>query len=247
MGDFHQNGIVTTLHNLNDRPLAALETELEQYARQRPLGLILPSLYSELEGPALADIVQALSQVPYLGEIIIGLDQADETQYRKALDFFSVLPQRHRVLWNDGPRMQAITAALREHDLAPEQPGKGRNVWYCLGYSLASGRSGAIALHDCDILTYERDLLARLIYPVAHPAFNYQFCKGYYSRVTDTAMNGRVCRLLVTPLIRALQKLYAPMPYLDYLDSFRYALAGEFSFRSDVVSDLRIPVTGGSR
>ena len=27
------------------------------------------------------------------------------------------------------------------------------------------GESEAVALHDCDILTYDRDLLARLVYP----------------------------------------------------------------------------------
>jgi len=32
-----------------------------------------------------------------------------------------------------------------------------------------------------------------LIYPVANPAFNYQFCKGFYARVADGKINGRVC------------------------------------------------------
>ena len=31
------------------------------------------------------------------------------------------------------------------------------------------------------------------------------------------------------------------MDYLDYMDSFRYPLAGEFSFRRDVLNDIRIP------
>lgn len=47
MADFHQNGLVTTLHHLDTRPLAALEDELRQFASQRPMGLILPSLFSE--------------------------------------------------------------------------------------------------------------------------------------------------------------------------------------------------------
>ena len=59
-------------------------------------------------------------------------------------------------------------------------------------------------MHDCDILTYKREMLARLIYPVANPTFSYKFCKGYYSRIANNSMNGRVCRLLVTPLLRAL-------------------------------------------
>jgi glucosyl-3-phosphoglycerate synthase len=245
MGDFYQNGIITTLHNLARRPIQAMEDELLAFSRQRPLGLILPSLFSELEGEALPAILDELVKVPYLSEIVIGLDRADQHQYQQALQFFDRLPQHHRVLWNDGPRLQALDQQLQELDLAPRELGKGRNVWYCMGYSLASGRTESVALHDCDILTYERGMLARLIYPVAHPRFNYEFCKGYYARVADGKINGRVSRLLVTPLLRALKKTLGEMEYLDYMDSFRYPLAGEFSFRRDVLNDILIPSDWG--
>ncbi len=245
MGDFYQNGIITTLHNLSNRPLAEMEAELEQFSRERPMGLILPSLYSELEGDALPAILGELRYAGYLSEIVIGLDRADESQYREALRFFGRLPQRHRVLWNEGPRLQALDKKLQDMDLAPKELGKGRNVWYCMGYTLASNRTESVALHDCDIVTYERSLLARLIYPVAHPRFNYEFCKGYYARVADGKINGRVSRLLVTPLLRALKKNLGEMEYLEYMDSFRYPLAGEFSFRRDVLNDIRIPSDWG--
>lgn len=245
MGDFYQNGVITTLHNLNRRPVEEIEAELRTFSKVRPLGLILPSLFSELEGPALKNIVEELKQVDYLEEIVIGLDAANEEQYQFALDFFSVLPQRKKILWNDGPRLKAIDAKLKQEGISPVEKGKGRNVWFCMGYALASGKARSIAMHDCDILTYKRDLLARLIYPVANPNFNYMFCKGYYARLAGGKMNGRVNRLLVTPLIRALKKACAPSDILDYLDSFRYSLAGEFSFRADVMSDIRIPSDWG--
>ncbi len=245
MGDFYQNGIITTLHNLANRPLPGLEAELQRFSRERPMGLILPSLYSELEGEALPAILEELKPASYLSEIVIGLDRADESQFRNALTFFGRLPQRHRVLWNEGPRLQALDKLLQEQDLAPRELGKGRNVWYCMGYTLASNRTESVALHDCDILTYERSMLARLIYPVAHPRFNYEFCKGYYARVADGKINGRVSRLLVTPLLRALKKVLGEMEYLDYMDSFRYPLAGEFSFRRDVLNDILIPSDWG--
>lgn len=245
MADFYQNGIVTTLHNLTDRPLEAMEKELMSFSRVRPMSLVLPSLYSELQGPALEHIVGEVAEVPYLNEIVVGLDQASESEYRHACDFFNQLPQHHRVLWNDGPRLRKIDAMLEAKGLAPREMGKGRNVWYCYGYVLASGRAEAVALHDCDIVTYDRSLLARLIYPVANPAFNYEFAKGFYARTADGKMNGRVCRLLVTPLIRALKKVFGPIDYLDYLDSFRYPLSGEFSMRVDVLNDIRIPSDWG--
>ena len=245
MTDFFQNGSITTLHNLSNRPLEEMERELLQFSQQRPMSLLLPSLYSELEGEALPNILKELAQVPYLSEIVIGLDRADESQYRDALAQFNQLPQHVRVLWNDGPRLRELDAKLQERGLAPLEPGKGRNVWYCLGYILASGRGEAVALHDCDIVTYDRSMLARLFYPIANPSFSYEFCKGFYSRVASGKINGRVCRLLVTPLIRTLKKIYGDNDYLTYMDSFRYALAGEFSFRRDVINDLHIPSDWG--
>jgi glucosyl-3-phosphoglycerate synthase len=245
MADFYQNGIVTTLHNLVDRSVEDLEAELLGFSKRRPMALILPSLFSELEGSALPAIIDEIAKVDYIDEIIIGLDQANEEQYRHALKFFSRLPQRHRVLWNDGPRLQAIDQRLKERSLSPAEPGKGRNVWFCIGYIQASGRAEAVALHDCDILTYDRRMLAKLFYPVANPGFNYEFCKGYYARVADGKINGRVSRLLVTPLIRSLKKIFGSLDYLDYLDSYRYPLSGEFSMRKDVLNDLRIPSDWG--
>jgi glucosyl-3-phosphoglycerate synthase len=245
MADFYQNGTVTTLHNLMQRDNADMEKELLEFSKKRALGLILPSLFSELEGKALPDIINEIKDVKYLSEIVIGLDRADLKQYKHALSFFGQLPQHHRVLWNDGPRLKAIDEKLQTLGLAPKEMGKGRNVWYCMGYILASGKAESIALHDCDITTYKRELLDRLLYPVANPMFNYEFSKGFYARVANGKINGRVSRLLVTPLIKALKKTVGHCDYLEYMDSFLYPLAGEFSFRKDVLSDIRIPSDWG--
>ena len=87
MGDFYQNGIVTTLHNLTDRPLEELEKDLIKFSKSRPMSLILPSLYSELETHAMPLIVGHLQSVKYLSQIVVGLDMATEDQYRKSLKF----------------------------------------------------------------------------------------------------------------------------------------------------------------
>ena len=245
MGDFHQNGKIATLHNLSDRPVEELEADLIEFSRHRPTGLVIPSPYSQLETPALENIVRELTRVPYLNEIVIGLDRADESEYRKALEFFGRLPQHFRVLWNDGPRLRALDAKLEEKGLSPSEPGKGRNVWFCYGYTLATGRASTVALHDADIKTYKRDMLARLIYPVANPNFSYDFSKGYYARSDGTSLGGRVTRLLVTPLILALRVVCGQSDYLDFLHSFRYPLAGEFALRRNVIDDLRIPTDWG--
>ncbi len=73
MADFHQTGVITTLHRLGRVDLNRLETELEAFSYQMPITLILPSLCSELEGPALKNIVKELQSIKYLNEIIIAL------------------------------------------------------------------------------------------------------------------------------------------------------------------------------
>ncbi len=245
MADFHQNGNVATLHNLRTTTTKTLSHELESFGTSRKIGLILPSLFSELEGDALPNILDELKEVPYLHRIVIGLDRADEAQYRHARKFFSVLPQNHVVIWNDSPRMKAIHSRLEARGLFPGEPGKGRNVWFCMGYTMACMDTAVVALHDCDILTYDREMLARLVYPVANPNFPYQLAKGFYPRVGDGKLNGRVSRLLVSPILIALKRVIGDRDYLDYLRSFRYPLSGEFAMRTPMLPDLRIPSDWG--
>ena len=245
MADFKQNCSVATLHNLNTVSIEHLEREVEAFARNRKITLILPSLYSELETPALAGIVDELTKVGYVNHIVVGLDRADEKQFAHAREYFSRLPQQHSILWNDGPRLSAIHNRLAEAGLAPTEAGKGRNVWYCIGYALACQDSDVVALHDCDIVTYSKDILTRLVYPVVNPAFPYQFCKGYYPRIADGKLNGRVTRLLITPLLKAIQKTFGQSDYVEYLQAFRYPLAGEFAMRTGILPGIRIPSDWG--
>ncbi len=245
MGDFVQRGTITTLHDLSGRSVAELEADLVMWSATRPMTLLIPSLASEMDGPALPRIIDALETVPYLDEVVLGLDGADARQFERARNLLARLPMRHRILWNDGPRLSAIDDDLVKLELAPFEPGKGRNVWYSLGYFLASGRGQVVALHDADVLTYSAAMVARLFYPVAHPTFGYAFCKGYYFRVGDNRMNGRVSRLLLAPLIAALRQTLGTNSYLDYIESFHYPLAGEYAMLADVALDLRIPFDWG--
>ena len=81
MSDFFQNGTITTLHRLNKDNVSGMEAELEKFSSQRPMGLVLPSLFSELKGPALKPIVDQIAQVSYLNEVIIGLDNATKEEF----------------------------------------------------------------------------------------------------------------------------------------------------------------------
>ena len=222
-----------------------MEAEILEFSKFRPITLILPSLYSELMGNALPKIIDEISKVKYLQNIVIGIDRANENEFNDAKKFFSKLPQKHEILWNDGPNLKKLDKKLSDNNLAPQEMGKGRNVWYCMGYILALGNTEAVALHDCDIVTYNKNLLSRLVYPVANPKFNFDFCKGYYPRISNKKVKGRVSRLLVTPLLRALEKTIGTNEFISFIDSFRYPLAGEFSFRRRVLKDIRIPYDWG--
>jgi glucosyl-3-phosphoglycerate synthase len=240
MSDFYQVGVVATFHRLGPQNVDRLEEELSWYSHERPIALLLPCLYSELEGDALPAIVRQLKQVKYLKEIVVGLALATPEEFQLARKFFAELPQKVTLIWQEGPRISAIYQAIHEAGLHVGEQGKGKGVWMSYGYVVAQQEFHTVALHDCDILTYNRELLARLCYPVTNPNLNYSFCKGFYSRITDR-MHGRVTRLLFTPLIRALQKIIGYHPHLLFFDSFRYALAGEFSMDVDMARNIRIP------
>ena len=244
MADFWQHGMITTLQKLKDRPVAAIEEELRIIARRRNMTLLLPALYSEFETPAIPKIINELKKVNYLYQIVLSLDRADREQFQRVREIMAALPTATRVVWHDGPRMQKLYRVLRENDFTLDMPGKGRSVWMTMGYILSDRSVYAIALHDSDIVNYEREILARLLYPVAHPAISLEFSKGYYARVTDR-LYGRVVRLFYTPLIRTLRRVLGFNPFLSYLDNFRYALSGEFALISSLARDLRISPTWG--
>ena len=240
MGDFSQNGIVSTLHDFGTKSTTEIEKDLLNFSKERKMELILPCLYSELEGSALPNIVDQISKTKYLNHVIIGLDKASESQAKKAWKFFKKINVPFTILWNDGPKLKKLDSELKKKNLAPNQMGKGRNVWYCIGMCIARDTARSVALHDCDIKTYDRRMLAKLFYPVVNPLFNFEFCKGYYPRIANNKMNGRVARLLVGPLLTALEKTIGQSDYLNFMKSFKYPLAGEFSFRRNVLPELRI-------
>jgi len=245
MSDFFQNGVITTLQKLGDRTLEDMEKELEKYSDRRKMVLLLPALYSEFETPAMHKIIEELKNVKYLYKIILGLDQATKEQFEEVKKLMSVLTCKVDVLWNDGPKIKELYEDLTKEGFPGlDTPGKGRNVWTMMGYGLADKDAYAFALHDCDIVNYNRAIPARLFFPIVHPALDFEFNKGFYSRVTDK-LHGRATRLLYTPLINSLKKVYGVNRYLDYMESFRYALSGEFSFIRSLGRGIAISPTWG--
>ena len=82
MSEFSQNGIVSTLHDFGTKSTKEIEGELLKFSSERKMELILPCLFSEIEGDALPNIVSEIKKTNYLNHIIICLlytsDAADE-------------------------------------------------------------------------------------------------------------------------------------------------------------------------
>lgn len=244
MADFSQIGVIATLHRLGTGDVGIVERQLEYFSRQQPIALVLPALYAEFEKPAMATILAELSQATYVRQVVLSLAQATRDQFEDVTRRLSVLPGDVRVIWHDGPRMQRLYKTLEDNRLQIGPDGKGRQCWMAYGYVLASRKASVIAIHDCDIVNYSREMLARLCYPVVHPDIGFEFSKGYYARLSHQ-MHGRVTRLLMTPVIRALESIVGHLPFLAYLDSFRYPLAGEFAMQADLARVNRIPSDWG--
>ncbi len=244
MADFYQTGTLTTLHRLTRDHTERLEADLETYGRNRPIGLVLPALISEFETSAMQRIVTTLQKVRYLQRIVVVVGWASREQFVQAKSFFENFYTPVNLIWVESERTQALFKKLEDRGLSAGPDGKGRSCWLAYGYLLAMGDCDVVALHDCDIVNYDASLLARLCYPVTHPHLGFEFCKGYYARVTER-MHGRVTRLFMTPLIRTLEEMVPGNPFLRYLDSFRYPLAGEVAMDIKLARVNRIPADWG--
>jgi glucosyl-3-phosphoglycerate synthase len=177
--------MIATLQRLKARPVEQIEDELRLISLKRRMVLLLPALVTEFDTPSMPGIIKELKSVDYLNKVVLSLDRADEEQFRQVRKTMSGLNADVRVVWHDGPRLQKLYDELRANDFQLEIPGKGRSVWMTIGYILSDRDVDAIALHDCDIMNYSREIVARLFYPVVHPALDYEFSKGYYARGTD--------------------------------------------------------------
>ncbi len=240
MADFYQTGKVATLHRLRPNVYERLETDMLAFAEDSRVGLVLPALYSEFETPSMKGIVDELRQVRFVSQIVVALGRATYEQFCHARTFFDDFPYPVHFLWIDGDRLQKLFQTLNEHDLSAGADGKGRSCWLAYGFLLGRGDCDVIALHDCDIRNYDREFVARLCYPIVNSNLGFEFCKGFYARVSDR-MHGRVTRLFMTPLIRAMESMAVGTPFLRFIDSFRYPLSGEFAMRANLALVNRIP------
>ena len=171
MADFQQN-VVPTFTRLVDEDLACLEKSILRAARRTPIGVVIPALFSDLSSPAMQNIIQELAGMNFVRRIYISLDQSSQEEFQRATEIIQPLKDRGVLLRNDAPAVQSVLERINQ--AVPLGPlGKGRAVWTALGYALGKSEVSVLAVHDADIVTYDRGFLLRLLYPVVH--LRYQF------------------------------------------------------------------------
>jgi glucosyl-3-phosphoglycerate synthase len=209
---------VTTLHALGE---GSPEAPTDRAA------VVVPMTEREYGGLAAERVLSALESVDP-GRVVVPLRAPAERagSFDEWLQGFDLTVE---TVWCDGPRLERL---LADYGLDGDR-GKGRDVWVGLGRALSEE---FVVVHDADTRTYSPAYVNRLLFPLAR---GYDFSKGYYARIEDGRLYGRLFRLLYRPLVRALAEEHAD-PIVEYLESFRYALAGEFAATADLVSTLRI-------
>jgi len=211
---------VTTLHEFTD-PVPAAPTDRA--------AVVVPMTDREHASLAAERVLTALETVDP-GRVVVAL-RAEESRAGEVRDWLAAYDLPVEVVWCDGPRVGELLG-----DAGLDGPrGKGRDVWLALGVALA-GDEEYVVVHDADTSSYGPHHVRRLLFPLAN---GYEFTKGYYARVENNRLYGRLFRLFYVPLVRALADRHDE-PVLDYLGAFRYALAGEFAAGRELAAGLRV-------
>ena len=240
MADFHMNR-VPTFPRLEGASLERMEQRIAVASRRLPVGVVIPSLFTDLASPAMAQIIRELASTTFVRRVYISLDRASHDEYGQAREIVAPLGDKVALLWNDSPRVRDVSQRI-EAQLPLGPRGKGRAVWLALGYLLGKSEVSVIAFHDADVVTYDREFLVRLVYMVVLQ--RYQFAKGYYARFASR-LYGRVVRLFYFPFVRSLRDVVGPVEFLDYMADFRYPLSGEFATFVSIAREMRFPSDWG--
>lgn len=190
--------------------------------------VVVPLAQRDYDTRAANRVMEQLERVDP-GRVLVPL-RAEESAVVSIVEWIESFAFDGSVLWCTAP---AIRDRLDEAGLNGVA-GKGRDVW--LGLGVAS-ESPFVVVHDADALNYDTTHVSKLLAPLA---MGYEFSKGYYARVEQQELFGRLFRLFYAPLLRALTES-TDHEFLTYLDSFRYALAGEFAMTRDIARSIRAP------
>jgi glucosyl-3-phosphoglycerate synthase len=215
--EYVQEGIAT-LHDFGDASPAAPTDSAT---------VVVPMTEREHAGLAAERVLSAL-EVVSPERVVVPL-RASADRVEAVVEWLDGVDLPLSILWCDGPRLSEL---LSNADLNGTR-GKGRDVWLALG---VASDSEYVVVHDADAKSYDARHVPKLLFPLAHGK---AFSKGYYARIENDRLYGRLFRLFYRPLIEAI-RAERDAPVLEYLGAFRYALAGEFATTGQLARRLRI-------
>jgi glucosyl-3-phosphoglycerate synthase len=209
---------VATLHDFGDAAPAAPTDRAT---------VVVPMTGRDYASLAAERVLRALERVDP-GQVLVAL-RAPPAEVGDVLAWVDGFDVGAEVLWCTAPRVES---RLEEAGLDGDA-GKGRDVWLALGLA---ADAEYVVVHDADATSYDDTHVPRLLFPLSR---GYDFSKGYYARVEEGRLYGRLFRLFYEPLVAAVADAHQH-PLLDYLGAFRYALAGEFAVTGDLARRLRV-------
>ncbi len=210
--------LVTTLHDFDGATPDAPTNEA---------AVVVPMTEREQAGLAAERVLSKLETVAP-GRVVVPL-RADRDRVGDVAEWLTGFDLPLELLWCDGPRLADL---LAEAGLAGVR-GKGRDVWLAVGLA---AESEYVVVHDADATTYDARHVPKLLYPLAN---GHAFSKGYYARVENDRLYGRLFRLFYRPLVEALSR-DSEAGIVEFLGAFRYALAGEFAMTAPLARGMRM-------
>ncbi|AGB33076.1 hypothetical protein Natpe_3289 [Natrinema pellirubrum DSM 15624] len=225
---------IATLHEFGEASSAggARSSAVDAVAET---AVVVPMAGRELESPAAARVLGELERLEPSPAAVFVPIRAEPDRVEPFREWLASFALPIRLLWCNAPGVETLFAEAG----LDGGFGKGRDVWLALGPAAAVG--DAVVVHDADARSYEAEHVHRLLAPLQ---LEFDFAKGYYARVEDERLYGRLFRLFYAPLVRALADAH-DAPILDYLGAFRYALAGEFAATASLARRLRTPRAWG--
>jgi glucosyl-3-phosphoglycerate synthase len=220
-------GGITTLHDFGHARESTDDLPLQDCA------VVLPMTGEECARSVTADLLETLAAVEP-GSVVVPI-RASADRIAEVTAWLEGFDLPLTPLWCGSP---GVAEALETVGIdAPA--GKGRDVW--LGVGVACEQGEYVVVHDADVGSYDRDHVDRLLWPLTRSA---AFSKGYYARIEEGRLYGRLFRLFYRPLVAALRddaidRTGSTAPVVEYLEAFRYALAGDVGFRRETARQLR--------
>ena len=83
--DFFQNELFVSLHDFGTEKKSTESSLLERLPTDKPTAVLIPSLYSEFQRPAMAQIIAELAHCPYIHYVIVAFHGEKRKQYYRCL------------------------------------------------------------------------------------------------------------------------------------------------------------------